>query len=238
MGKHAGEYGHEFGQRNLICVTEVASTTYCHIGDNEANLTDELVEYIGKVDVLMLPVDGSHHLLSEQEVDDLIAQLSPSVVVPTHYFIPEITDPLSGLKDISEWLARQRQVRSIEEGYVGLRSSDLPSQLEVWSFSHRSVLADVLGPERGEPCITTNDLIAIHETLAATAEPHLAHACGEPIRFTLRAVHECTLAEYMIAVSNPSCIYTFSMQPLSRQVMMDIPMPLAFSLGLVRGICG
>ena len=42
MGKHAGEYGHEFGQRNLICVTEVASTTYCHVGDNEADLTDEL----------------------------------------------------------------------------------------------------------------------------------------------------------------------------------------------------
>ena len=158
MGKHAGDYGHEFGQRNLICVIEVASTTYCHIGDNEAKLTDEIVDEIGPVDVLMLPIDDSHHLLSDQDVENLSTRLAPSIVVPTHYFIPELTDPSAGLKDISAWLASQSHVRRIESGQIRLQRADLPSRLEVWSFSDSLSVLDASNDNSSSLRITTSDI--------------------------------------------------------------------------------
>lgn len=132
MGRHAGQYGKEFGQRNVVFVVETAGVAFCHIGDNRAGLP----EGMGRVDVLMVPVDETNHLLTYEEVDRLISLLDPAVVVPTHYRIPGLTDPACPLGGIEGWLSRCPNVRRVSSGCTKLSPSDLPEEREVWVFEN------------------------------------------------------------------------------------------------------
>lgn len=134
MGRHAGPFGKEFGQRNVIFVIEVAGLTFCHLGDNQAEIPEETLEVVGEVDVLMVAVDDENHLLSYEEVDWLIVRLDPKIVIPTHYLISGLTDPASSLGGIESWLTTRPSVRRLGTRSVELSSSDLPERQEVWTF--------------------------------------------------------------------------------------------------------
>lgn len=129
-GRHAGQFGKEFGQRNIIFILEISGVTFCHLGDNQAKLP----EGIGSVDVLMVPVDESNHLLTYEEVDRLVSNLDPAVVIPTHYRVPGLTAPASALGGIEGWLDRCQNVRRLGGDRARLSSSRLPPQREVWVF--------------------------------------------------------------------------------------------------------
>ena len=70
---------------------EVNGVSFLHIGDNRADWPPEVARAVGDVDVLMVTVDDSIHLLTYDEVDGLIDRLQPRVVIPMHYAIPGIT---------------------------------------------------------------------------------------------------------------------------------------------------
>src|SRR5262249_28967249 len=61
LGKHADPYGKEFGQINTMWVLEVGGLRIVHLGDN-GPLTPENVQALGRVDVLMMPIDSKHHI--------------------------------------------------------------------------------------------------------------------------------------------------------------------------------
>ena len=130
MGRHAGQFGKEFGQRNIIFVVEIAGVTFCHLGDNRLKVPEEL----GRIDVLMVPVDETNHLLTYEEVELLVSRLDPALVVPMHYRIPGLTDPASLLGEIEDWLARSPAVRRISGAHAKFSPSNLPAKREVWVF--------------------------------------------------------------------------------------------------------
>ncbi len=109
--QHARDYGRQFNHFNLIFVVRIAGISFCHLGDNRAELPVEVLEQIGSVDVLMVPVDASNHLLTYEEVDAIIELLNPKVVIPMHYFIPGLTNPDSTLMTADFWIDNQRMVR-------------------------------------------------------------------------------------------------------------------------------
>ena len=125
----------KYGHRNLIFVIDVGGIRFCHWGDNDAHLTDEIRQEIGRVDVLMLPVDGSEHLLTLEEVAFVIQGLSPRVVVPMHYFEANLTSVCSTLLPIDNWLNRQNNVRRIPAGEMKLSPSELPRAQQIWVFT-------------------------------------------------------------------------------------------------------
>ena len=63
-GKHADPYGKEFGQTNTIWLIESGGARLLHVGDN-GPLTEELVTQVGPIDALMLPIDGTYHILKK-----------------------------------------------------------------------------------------------------------------------------------------------------------------------------
>lgn len=113
--KHADPYGKEFGQKNVVWILETGGLLrIAHIGDN-GPLTDEVVRWMGSVDILMIPVDGEEHILTYEAVDRIVAQLRPRVVVPMHYRIPELEpgDGPSDLGPVDPWLAGRSDVRRL-----------------------------------------------------------------------------------------------------------------------------
>lgn len=93
---HDAEQGKERG-KNTIYTIEAEDLKFCHLGDLGQNqLTDEQVEEIGHVDILMIPV-GGQYTISSQEAVKIVSQIEPRVVVPMHYSIPHLKIKLDGV---------------------------------------------------------------------------------------------------------------------------------------------
>ncbi len=55
------------------------------LGHTQAKLTDDELEGLGLVDILILPIGGYGYTLEPKEAVDLVRSIEPKVVVPTHY---------------------------------------------------------------------------------------------------------------------------------------------------------
>jgi len=72
---------------NTIYIIEVENVKICHLGDlGQKKLTDEQLEKIDEVDILMIPVGGNFTIDGEAAAE-IINQIEPKIVIPMHYKI-------------------------------------------------------------------------------------------------------------------------------------------------------
>jgi L-ascorbate metabolism protein UlaG (beta-lactamase superfamily) len=82
---------------NSIFIFEVANLCIGHLGHLHHELGPEHVGWIGRLDVLMVPVDGSY-TIAQASMIEVIKLLRARVVLPMHYFGPTTLQRfLSGL---------------------------------------------------------------------------------------------------------------------------------------------
>jgi hypothetical protein len=137
-GKHADPYGKEFGQTNTLWVLEIAGIRIAHLGDN-GPVSADAAEKIGNVDVLMMPIDSEYHILKEQEIQAILDQLDPDLLIPMHYRLPALEpddDKPDGLGGIGGWLASRDNVRRLDTNQTSLSLDDLPEHREILVFEH------------------------------------------------------------------------------------------------------
>jgi len=93
---HDDSRGKERGM-NTIYVMESEDIKLCHLGDfGQKELTDEQMEKIGEIDILMIPV-GGNYTISLKEVAKIMSQLEPKITIPMHYAIPKLKIKLNPL---------------------------------------------------------------------------------------------------------------------------------------------
>ena len=93
---HDDKEGKERGS-NTIYVIEAEDIKFCHLGDlGQKQLTDEQLEKIDTIDVLMIPVGGKY-TIDSQEAQKIISQIEPKIVIPMHYALPKQSDDLDGV---------------------------------------------------------------------------------------------------------------------------------------------
>lgn len=80
---HDKEKGAKRG-RNTIFTIESEFLKVCHLGDLGHVLSENQLEKIGSVDVLMIPVGGKF-TLSAKEAEEVIGQIEPKIIIPMHY---------------------------------------------------------------------------------------------------------------------------------------------------------
>ncbi len=94
---HDDVQGKERGM-NTIYTIETENIRFCHLGDfGQKQLTDEQLELIGRVDVLMIPVGGVYTIASSEALK-VIGQIEPKIVIPMHYALPKLTVDLDGVE--------------------------------------------------------------------------------------------------------------------------------------------
>lgn len=64
---------------------ECADVKLAIIGNIAANLSDEQLEALGVVDILVLPVGGGGYTLDATSAVSVVRQIEPKVVIPVHY---------------------------------------------------------------------------------------------------------------------------------------------------------
>jgi L-ascorbate metabolism protein UlaG (beta-lactamase superfamily) len=133
LDRHSGRSG-RLNFPNVMYRLEANGISFLHIGDNRADWPTTAGEAVGRVDVLMVTVDDSCHLLSYQVVDSLIARLTPRIVIPMHYLIPGLIPESTTLRTPDGWLATQTNVRRLGCHSIALSPEDLPGNTQVWVF--------------------------------------------------------------------------------------------------------
>ena len=144
-GHHADPYGMEFGQRNTVWLIAVGGVRILHLGDN-GPLSAELAAQIGKIDVLMPPVDDLEHILEFAEIAEIERQVEPSVTIPMHYRIEAISKLPKSVGPIDDWLEARPRVKRMETNRVTLTPAALPERNEVWALAP-SPAVRAWGPE-------------------------------------------------------------------------------------------
>lgn len=98
---HDDKEGKEKGQ-NTIYLIETEELRFCHLGDlGQKQLTDEQLEKIDKVDVLMIPVGGEGYTVDSVSAQKIISQIEPRIVIPMHYALPKLKMKLD---DVAKFL--------------------------------------------------------------------------------------------------------------------------------------
>ncbi len=91
--------------KSLIFFFELDGIRVCHLGDLGHKLTDDMVEAIGDIDILLIPVGGGT-TIDHKTAHQVIEQIDPRIVVPMHYKIsglktePELQDIEPFLKEV------------------------------------------------------------------------------------------------------------------------------------------
>ncbi len=137
-GKHADPYGMEFGQINTIWLIELAGLRIAHLGDN-GPITDAIVREMGRVDVLMIPIDADYHIINEAAIQLARSALKPRVLIPMHYRIPDLEaseDSPSDLGEIEPWLEGKGNVTRVGGHLEIFRRETLPDAEQIVVFNH------------------------------------------------------------------------------------------------------
>lgn len=93
---YSGEGNKKKPGHGLFFTINVDGLKLCFLGDM-GELSDDLIEGIGDVDILILPV-GGHHTMDAKQAHVVIEELEPRAVIPMHYAIPGIKEELDGVE--------------------------------------------------------------------------------------------------------------------------------------------
>jgi L-ascorbate metabolism protein UlaG (beta-lactamase superfamily) len=92
---HDAEQGKSRGKVTIYLV-EMEDLVICHLGDLGHVPTQEQIEAIGHVDILLVPV-GGFNALNVSQAAEVMSLLEPRVVIPMHYHTPGLATALDPL---------------------------------------------------------------------------------------------------------------------------------------------
>ncbi len=95
---------HWSGQRetdgNSIFIFEVAGLCIGHLGHLHHELSPQHIGWIGRLDIVMVPVDGTY-TMAQKNMIEVLKTLRARIVLPMHYFsVGRLNDFAAGLKGV------------------------------------------------------------------------------------------------------------------------------------------
>ncbi|HSX53193.1 MAG TPA: MBL fold metallo-hydrolase [Patescibacteria group bacterium] len=86
---------------------------FAAVGHIYPELSDEQLEALGVIDVLMIPVGGNGYTLDGEGALKVIKKIEPKIVIPTHYADSKLkyTVPQQGLEEVIKALAMEPRER-------------------------------------------------------------------------------------------------------------------------------
>ena len=110
---------------NSLILVEVAGMRILHWGDNRPDPPEGVWELIGDIDVALLPIDGSKHVMSYEQVERVATRLGARMIVPHHYYVWDIVTRGSTLLPPDEWVNGRAGSRWVGAGEVRLTRDEV-----------------------------------------------------------------------------------------------------------------
>jgi len=102
---------------------EVGGINVVHLGDLGVMLSNQQIEKLGDIDVLLIPVGGKK-TLDAKEAAELVRQLEPRIVIPMHYKSEGVTEDLDGLEKFKKEMGDKAEVMP----KLKISKKDLPQE--------------------------------------------------------------------------------------------------------------
>ena len=128
---HDNENGEVRG-KNTVFLLELGKVLVCHLGDLGHRLTPQLLEEIGTVDVLFLPV-GEGSTFSVNLAVETVRAMEPRIVIPMHYKTAALNREL---ETVDAFLKKMGTKEIEARPGISLNQSSLPSNTEVVVLSY------------------------------------------------------------------------------------------------------
>ncbi len=128
---HDEKNGEERGKVTMYLIT-IDDFNILHLGDLGRELTQEEMQKIPNVDVLMIPV-GNKYTIDEKAAVKVISSLEPSFVIPMHYKTSDLTgiEGLSGVDEFLDEMGVEEDVKKDLDKLVLNSKTDLDGETKV-----------------------------------------------------------------------------------------------------------
>ena len=113
--------------KNTVYLMEVDGVNICHLGDIGHVLTDEQIEEIGKIDILMVPVGGVSTINANMAAQ-IVRKVEPKVVIPMHYKLPQTK---RDLEPVDNFLKEMAFTSAEPKPKLNINKNNLPLTLQV-----------------------------------------------------------------------------------------------------------
>jgi len=113
--------------RNTIYQIKIDNLVLVHLGDLGEKLTQEQIEVLGDVDILMVPA-GEVYTLPVEEIVKTVADLEPRIVIPMHYRVPGLKFEL---EDVGKFLKEMGKEALASQPKLVISKDKLSEEMEV-----------------------------------------------------------------------------------------------------------
>jgi L-ascorbate metabolism protein UlaG (beta-lactamase superfamily) len=137
---------------NVLVVIETGGLRILHWGDNRQDPPEHVWKKLGRIDIALLPVDGSQHVMSHRSVESIIDRLRPRIVIPHHYYVWDVVLRAATLQPADDWV-RSRPHVALDGPSKRYSADSLAKQTETTVVHHFGdhVAFDKAAWRRGKP---------------------------------------------------------------------------------------
>jgi len=118
--------------KNTAYLMEIDGIAVCHLGDIGHVLSDEQVEEMGNVDVLLLPVGGVN-TINAALAAEVIRKIEPKAVIPMHYKTPVLNRDLD---PVENFLMEMGMGQVEPRPKLSVSKSNLPPSTQVFVLNY------------------------------------------------------------------------------------------------------
>lgn len=121
---HDNQEGKERGL-NTIYQLNIDGLNVVHLGDlGQHKLTEEQINQIGQVDILLIPVGGVY-TINGKEATEIIAELEPKIIIPMHYAVPGLKFPL---EEVDKFKKEMGAEEVVPQAKLSMTKEKLPEE--------------------------------------------------------------------------------------------------------------
>lgn len=92
---HDKEQGIKRGS-NVAFIYSIDGLKICHLGDLGHILTNQQINEIGEIDIVLIPIGGTY-TIDYREATKVVSLLNPKLVIPMHFKTPVINFPIDSV---------------------------------------------------------------------------------------------------------------------------------------------
>jgi len=122
---------------NTIYLIESEDLRICHLGDLGGTIPAKIIEELGEIDMLMVPVGGVY-TLGPKEAVELIGQLEPKIVLPMHFKEAGINEENFGKLATVEDFVREFGKEPERQERLTVNKGNLPQETKLVILSRKS----------------------------------------------------------------------------------------------------
>jgi L-ascorbate metabolism protein UlaG (beta-lactamase superfamily) len=123
---HDSSKGKDRGN-NLIFVIEADGMKVAHVGDLGHVLSPDILQKLGSIDLLLLPV-GGFYTIDAREATEVMNAIKPRVTIPMHYKTEKCAFPITG---VDEFTRGKKGVRVVNASELDVGIENMPKDAEI-----------------------------------------------------------------------------------------------------------